>query len=142
MTISGAVVEWLRGYEGGFELTDAISTDQLKAEPEAYGVFRTPGGSTEEFVDGSRDVTVNYLFLARQPSQTDGLRADAHEWLEGLERWIRAQSMRRKLPELDQGRHCIGVSVASSYAAEEQTEAETVYQLTLAINYYEEATAK
>lgn len=138
MTISEAVVAWLKGYEGGFELTDAIGTDQLEAEPEAYGVFKTPGGSTEEFVDGSRDVTVNYLFLARQPSQTDGLRADAHEWLEGLEMWIRAQSMHRKLPELDQGRHCTGVSVASSYAAEEQTDAETVYQLTLAVNYFEE----
>lgn len=139
MTISGAVVEWLRGYDGGFELTDAISTDQLEAEPEAYGVFKTPGGAVTEFVDGSRDVTVNYLFLARQPSQTDGLRKDAHEWLEGLERWIRAQSMRRKLPALGNGRSCISVRVASSYAAEEQTDAEIVYQLTLAINFYEEA---
>lgn len=142
MTISGAVVAWLRGYEGGFELTDAISTDQLEADPEAYGVFRTPGGAVTEFVDGSRDVTVNYLFLARQPSQTDGLRADAHEWLEGLERWIRTQSMRRKLPVLDGGRICFGVEVTNSYAAEEQTDAETVYQLTLAINYFEEATTE
>lgn len=139
MTVCEAVVEWLKGYGGGFELTDIIGTDQLEAEPVAYGVFKMPGGSTEEFVDGSRDVTVNYLFLARQPSQNDGLRKDAHEWLEGLERWIRAQSMRRKLPELDQGRHCTGVSVANSYAAEEQTDAEITYQLTLAINYYEEA---
>lgn len=142
MTISEAVVAWLKGYEGGFELTDAVSTDLLEAMPEAYGVFKSPGGTIEEFIDGSRDVTVNYLFLARQPSQTDNMRNDAHEWLEGLERWIRAQSMRRKLPELDQGRHCTGVSVANSYAAEEQTEAEIVYQLTLAINYFEEAMAK
>lgn len=139
MTISEAVVTWLKGYDGGFELTDAVSTDLLEAMPEAYGVFKAPGGTIEEFIDGSRDVTVNYLFLARQPSQTDELRNDAHEWLEGLERWIRAQSMRRKLPELDQGRHCTGVSVANSYAAEEQTDAEITYQLTLAINYYEEA---
>lgn len=139
MTISEAVTEWLRGYDGGFELTDAISTDQLEAEPEAYGVFKMPGGAVTEFVDGSRDVTVNYLFLARQPSQTDGLRKDAHEWLEGLEKWIRTQNMRRKLPELDGGRTCFDVSVANSYAAEEQTDAEITYQLTLSINYFEEA---
>ncbi len=142
MTISGAVVEWLRGYDGGFELTDAISTDQLEAEPEAYGVFKTLGGAVTEFVDGSRDVTVNYLFLARQPSQTDGLRKDAHEWLEGLERWILMQNIRRKLPALGNGRECYGVSVANSYAAEEQTDAEITYQLTLAINYFEEAMTK
>ncbi len=141
MTISGAVVEWLRGYNGGFELTDAISTDQLEAEPESYGVFKTPGGAVTEFVDGSRDVTVNYLFLARQPSQTDGLRKDAHEWLEGLERWILMQNIRRKLPALGNRRECYGVSVANSYAAEEQNDAEITYQLTLAINYFEEAMA-
>lgn len=139
MTISAAVVEWLKGYEGGFELTDTIGTDQMDATPEAYGVFKTPEDSVEEFVDGSRDVTVHYLFLARQPSQTDGMRKDAHEWLEGLERWIRTQSMRRKLPVLDQGRHCNSVRVSNSYAAEEQTDAETVYQIGLEINYYEEA---
>lgn len=142
MTISEAVTEWLRGYDGGFELTDMIGTDQLEAEPEAYGVFKSPGGIITEFVDGSRDVTVNYLFLARQPSQTDGLRKDAHEWLEGLEGWIRTQNMRRKLPELDGGRTCFAVSVANSYAAEEQTDAEITYQLTLAINYFEEARTK
>lgn len=139
MTISEAVVKWLRGYEGGFELTDAISTDLLEAEAEAYGVFKSPGGAVNEFVDGSRDVTVNYLFLARQPSQTNGLRTDAHEWLEGLEQWIRAQNMRGKLPDLGTGRTCFGVNVANSYAAEEQTDAEITYQLTLAINYFEEA---
>ena len=139
MTVSAAVVEWLKGYEGGFELTDAIGTDQLDAAPEAYGVFKTPEDNINEFVDGSREVTVHYLFLARQPSQTDGLRKNAHEWLEGLERWIRTQSMRRKLPALDHGRHCNGVRVSNSYAAEEQTDAETVYQIGLEINYYEEA---
>lgn len=139
MTVSTAVVEWLKGYEGGFELTDTIGTDQMDATPEAYGVFKTPEDSIEEFVDGSRDVTVHYLFLARQPSQTDGMRKDAHEWLDGLERWIWAQSMRRRLPALGGGKSCISVSVANSYTAEEQTESETIYQLTLAITYFEEA---
>ena len=141
MTVCEAVAAWLKAYEGGFELTDAISTDQLQAEPEAYGVFKTPGGMVNEFIDGSRDVTVNYLFLARQPSQTDGLRTDAHEWLEGLERWIRAQNMRRQLPKLDDGRTCVGVAVTGSYAAEEQTDSEITYQLTLEISYFEEARA-
>lgn len=142
MTICAAVVEWLKGYSGGFELMDAVNTDLLEATPEAYGVFKMPGGSTEEFVDGSRDVTVNYLFLARQPSQTDGMRQDAHEWLDGLERWVFMQNIRRKLPALDDGRECYGVMVANSYAAEEQTDAEITYQLTLAINYFEEAMTK
>jgi hypothetical protein len=139
VTISESVEQWLRGYEGGFEPMDGISTDRLAEEDEAFGMFKTPQDTEIEFVDGSRDVTVHYLFLARQPSKTDGLRKDAHEWLEGLERWIRTQGMRRRLPVLDQGRHCNSVRVSNSYAAEEQTDAETVYQIGLEINYYEEA---
>ncbi len=139
MTVSESVVRWLRGYEGGFELVDEIKTDQLSEESEAYGIFKTPQDSEVVFVDGSRDVTVHYLFLARQPSQTDGMRQSNQAWLEGLESWIRRQNRLRALPEMDQGRICFGVSVTNSYAAETQGNAETVYQLGVAIQYYEEA---
>lgn len=142
MTISESMVEWLRGYEGGFELTDEISTDRLEeAEPEAFGVFKAPGGGYTEFVDGSRDVAAYYLFLARQPSQTEGLRLDAHEWLEGLERWIRAKNMRRELPDLGECRTCFNVRVTNSYAPENQTDAGITYQLGMEIDYFEGVTA-
>lgn len=139
MTVSESIINWLRGYEGGLELVDEIRTDQLSEESEAYGIFKTPQDSEEVFVDGSRDVTVHYLFLVRQPSQTDGIRRDNQAWLEGLEEWIRKQNRLRCLPEMDQGRSCFGVTVTNSYAAEEQDNAETVYQLGVAISYFEEA---
>ncbi len=136
MTISESVIEWLHGYEGGFELIGEIKTDQLSEDAESFGVFNTPRDSEVVFVDGSRDVTVHYLFLARQPSQTDDMRQSNQAWLEGLERWIRQQNRLRVLPEMDQGRTCFSVSVTGSYAAEEQNSAETVYQLGVAISYF------
>lgn len=139
MTISESVVEWLKGYEGGFELTDAITTDLLDCTPEAYGIFKAPGGHETVFINGDRDVIVNYLFLARQPSQTDGLRQKAHAWLDGLEQWIRIKDMRRQLPALNGSRTCCRVRIANTYAAEEQNDAETVYQIGLEIDYIEEA---
>ena len=139
MTISESVERWLRGYEGGFEPMDSISTDRLAEEDEAFGMFKTPQDTETEFVDGSRDVTVHYLFLARQPSHTDGMRRDNQAWLEGLESWIRRENRARRLPDLGEGRTCFSVSVTGSYAAEEQTDTNTIYQISLAIGYFEEA---
>lgn len=138
MTISESIVEWLRGYEGGFELTDAVTTDLLECTPEACGIFKMPGGHEIAFINGNRDVEVNYLFLVRQPSQTEGLRKKAHVWFDEFEKWIRVKDMRRQLPTLGDGRTCYKVFIKSSYAAEEQTDAETIYQLSLAISYSEE----
>ena len=139
MSIGESIAAWLKGYDGGFELTDQISTDRLEATPEAYGIFKAPGDETRRFVDGSRDATVHYLFIARQPAQTNRMRIGNHEWLEGLERWIREQTMRRALPDLGAGRTCFAVTVADSYAAEEQSDAEITYQISVAVEYFEEA---
>lgn len=139
MSIGESVAAWLKSYDGGFELTDQISTDRLEATPEAYGIFKAPGDETRRFVDGSRDATVHYLFIARQPAQTDRMRIGNHKWLEGLERWIREQTMRRALPDLGAGRTCFAITVADSYAAEEQSDAEITYQISVAVEYFEEA---
>lgn len=149
MTITESITAWLKGWEGGIEVEDLISTDQLAAAPdEAYGVFKAPGDTATEFVDGSRDVTAHFLFLARQPSQTDGMRVGNQAWLEDFERWVRAQNMARQLPVLDDeednsepfvSRSCYAVSIAGSFSMETQTESESVYQITLAISYFEEA---
>lgn len=141
MSIGESVVAWLKGYDGGFELTDQISTDRLEAAPEAYGIFKMPSDDVRNFVNGSRDVTAHYLLMARQPAQTNRMRVDNHKWLEGLERWIREQTMRRNLPDLGDGRTCFTVSVADSYAAEDQGDAEITYQISVAVNYFEEASA-
>lgn len=141
MSIGESVAAWLMGYEGGFELTDMISLDRLEGTPEAYGIFKMPSGDEQRFVDGSRDVTAHYMFVARQAAQTNRMRVNNSEWLEGLEGWIRRQSMSRNLPDLGDGRTCFAVSVADSFAAEAQNDADITYQISVAINYFEEAMA-
>lgn len=136
MTVLEAAAQWLRGYEGleGME----FSVSRLEAETEACGLFRAPGGGETVFVDGSRDVTACFLLWVRFPAQTDALRREAHEWLDGLEAWIRAQNRRGSLPELGGGRVCFGVSVSAGSAPGEQTEDEIFERLTLAVSYQEE----
>ena len=149
MTIAESVIAWLKGWEGGMGAGDMISTDQLAAAPsEACGVFRSPGDTATEFVDGSRDVTARFLFLVRLPAQTDGMRRENQARLEDFERWVRRQNMARNLPRLDGGgdggensvsRSCHAVRLADGFAMEAQTETEAVYQAALEVSYFEEA---
>lgn len=139
MTISESIIEWLRGYSGGIEATDKITVDQLAAQDETYGVFKAPGDTVTEYIGGARDVTAYYLFVCRQPSQTNDMRISNQDWMEALEEWIRAQNIARNLPQLEGKRSCWGVSIANSYTMQEQDDDGTVYQFSIAINYSEEA---
>lgn len=139
MTISESIIEWLRGYSGGIEATDRITVDQLSAQDETYGVFKAPGDVVTQYIGGAKDVTAYYLFVARQPSQTNAMRISNQGWMEGLERWIHDQNIARDLPVLEGKRHCWGISIANSYTTQEQDNDGTVYQFSVAINYSEEA---
>ena len=139
MTISESIIRWLRGFSGGIAATDKISIDQLPADSDVYGVFKSPGDVTTNFLGGSRDVTAYYLFITRHSSQTNEMRAANQAWMESLESWIRKQNLARNLPELGDGRTCWSVSIANSYTAQEQDDDGTVYQFSIEINYHEEA---
>ena len=137
MTITESLTQWLQGFDGGVEIDEGIDTDQLAANAEAYGLFKSPGDQITAFVDGSRDV-ISYLnLLIRQPSQTETMRQSNQAWMEALQRWVRAQSMARNLPALDGGSKCYAVEVANSFYMQDQTETESVYQINIAVHYTE-----
>ena len=138
MTISESIIEWLRGYSGGIEATDRITVDQLGTNDETYGVFKAPGDQVTQYIGGSRDVTAYYLFICRQPSQTNDMRISNQAWMEDLEAWIRAQNISRNLPQLEGKRSCWGISIANSYTLQDQSDSGTIYQFSIAINYTEE----
>lgn len=137
MTITESVIEWLNGFDGGIEVDEGVNTDQLAANAEAYGIFRTPGDIVTVFVHGGRDVATYLNLIVRQPSQTETMRRSNQAWMEHLDRWVRTQSALRNLPQLDGERECYAVSVANSFYMQEQTETESVYQITLCVHYTE-----
>ena len=138
MTISEAIIAWMEGYDGGISIADNISVDQLMAMNESSGIFKSPGDQVIEFIGGARDITANFLFLICQPSQTNSMRLDNQQWLEGFERWARDANRARTLPDLGDARKCISIGISNSYAIQQQTDTETIYQITVTINYFEE----
>lgn len=134
MTIAEALIQWMQGFDGGIEIKD-VDTDQLAANAQAYGLFKSPADTVTEFVDGSRDTTSYLQFIVRQPSQTDAMRTGNRAWMEAFEAWVRRMNFARDLPQLDGGRECYAVGIANSFYLEEQTETESVYQINLMISY-------
>ncbi len=140
MTVSKALINWLYGF-GDIAIDEEISTEQLAAQAEAYGLYKDQQTSIHCYVDGTRDVTAYYLLLARQPAQAERQRQDAQAWLEGLERWVRQKSMAGELPELQHGRECQRVGVSGSFTMQDASTGDAVYQLTLEINYIDKGEA-
>ena len=138
MSITESIIRWMQGYSGGIDIADQIRVDQLLAMNEGLGIFKSPGDEITEYIGGARDVTANFLFLICQPSQTNAMRVENQLWLEGFEKWVRDQNRARKLPELSGGRKCIWIEISNSFAIQQQTESETVYQITITIDYFEE----
>lgn len=136
LTVSRALLDWLADFDG-LAVDEDITTDQLEANAAAYGLYKTPQTRVQCYVDGTRDITAYYRFLARQRSQQECTRQASQELLEEFEGWVRSRNISRDLPALGLGRDCQSVSVANTFSMEYMEGNEAVYQLTLAINYFE-----
>ena len=139
MSITESIIAWMQGFSGGITIMDDISVDQLAAMNESMGIFKSPGDEVVEYIGGARDVTSRFLFLICQPSQTNAMRMENQQWLESFERWVRDQNRARNIPKLSTGRECSAIYVSNSFAIQQQSDSETIYQITVTINYFEEA---
>ena len=137
MTISQAIVTWL--YTNSSLSVDDVDTDTLAASAAAYGLYKTPQTNVVTYVDGTRDVTAYYTFHVRQRSNVEVTRQSNQEFLEGFETWVRTQSHASIFPALASPLECQRVFVANTFSALETETDETIYQLTLGINYIDKA---
>ena len=135
-SVAESLVTWLLGYSG-ILTAERVDTDQVGDEAVSMGVLKAPGRNVTTFVDGSKDVTAYFLFRAKRAGQEDEMRVDNQAWLEGLETWVREQSLARSLPSLSGGRACYAVAVSESAYLLEATDAEIVYQIGLEVSYSE-----
>lgn len=136
MTVSQSIVTWLYT-NTTISVNDTVDTDTLAATAAAYGLYKTPQTTVIPYVDGTRDVTAYYTFLLRQRSNEDGKRQNNQAWLEALEAWVQSKRKARTLPTLSAPRQCHDVFVANSFAVIETESDESVYQITIGINYTE-----
>lgn len=136
-TVSQAIIKWLHGFES-ISIDEDIDTNQLQAMANAYGLYKTPQTVVIPYVDGTRDVTAYYLFMARQRAQSETERKNSEGWLETLESWVLRQNRERNLPVLEIGLACQSIRVANVPSMQYLESGEAVFQLTISINYIDE----
>lgn len=137
MTIAKSIIDWLKGYEN-IDINEEITTDMLKAQSAAFGMFKTPEKNVENYNDGSQLITEYYLFLVRQDSQLDAERVSNNQWLEDLEDWVDQKNFNEDYPILKKNCSCQNIEISSPYYMQSTEGEEAVYQLSVGIQYLKE----
>lgn len=133
MTISKAIIEWLKDYEN-----IKVETNHIQDGSDKYGLFKSPSRDIKEFNDGSYESTEYYQFMAKQSSTSDYDRQDADEWLESLTYWVDDYPVNYKYPDLDGNRRIIRIELSGCPYPMEANLQETLYQMALKITYSRE----
>ena len=134
MTISSYIVEFLKLYEG-----IEIETNHIPDGSDKNGLFKSPAREVRSKIDGSKEITEHYQFLARQASVEDTERKESDEWLEDLTYWIDDFPLEYIYPEIDKNRTVTDISVTGIPAPLEYQEDDIVYQISLSITYTRES---
>lgn len=138
MTIIESVRAWLKGYPG---LRDGrLNVDFLPEKARSWSVDVVPCKETvKPYLDGS--AVKQFLFvLASRDFHGADLKQNTGNlaFYEDFARWVEAQSRRRALPALDQGRAAQRVEVTTSgypFLVDEHGTAR--YQIQLKLTYFE-----
>ena len=138
MTVSQSIITWL-GTNPTVDVDTDVNTDMLAAQALAMGLYKTPQANVIPYINGTRDITGYYNFLLRQRTNQEAKRQDNQAWLEALEKWVRSQNIARALPAMADGQDCQRVFIANSFYMVSNETNEGVYQLTIGINYIEQA---
>jgi len=134
MTVGESIIQWLYTF-GNIDLDVKIDTDQLESDTDAMALYKEPTKTTTTDVVGNRDIIERYYLLARQPTQTDGLRLKNQAWMESLEEWVYQQNIINNLPTLDADKTAENIEIAISSYVMEQNEEDSIYQISVAIEY-------
>lgn len=131
MTIAKCLSEWLKSI---LDIVN-ISTEQIGADIDSYGLYRSPDRNTESYIDDSYAITEYYQFFAKQSSQTESERLDNDEWLEYVTYTIDDKSYCEDFPALDKDRVCIGIELTGQPYSLESASDETIFAMTIKIKY-------
>lgn len=132
-TISQAVIEFLKGFEGL-----EMDMNHLQEGADKYGLFKSPNRTVSGFINGEYTITEYYQFLARQSSNSEYDRKDSDEWLEELTYWADDYQFNYDYPELTKGRRIENIEVTGIPYPMEADEKEILYQMSLAVTYVRE----
>lgn len=138
MTVSGAIIEWLKGFESAdYWKINQINTDIQGPRVNSYSLVKEPIKNVKNYVSGRKVYTEHYMFQARLASNEDIERVENIGFGEAMEQWVEDMNRDGNYPQIPDAKvKDIGITTPF-YMGRTQTN-DSVYQMTIAIMYEKE----
>ncbi|MCM1190771.1 MAG: hypothetical protein NC541_15965 [bacterium] len=135
MTVSGAIIEWLKGFEPDeYWRMKRIDTDIQSSVSMTYALVKEPVQTVKSYLSGRKEYTDHYTIMARLPGNADRERMENNEFGEALEAFVREKNSREDYPVIP-GAVVKGVRVTTPFYMGRTEENDSIYQMTIAIKY-------
>lgn len=135
MTVSESVIKWLKGFD--ITKVNEINTDQLPAEVKSYSLAKEPTQNVQHFLSGKKIITDHFTIQARLSSRTNAARVENSGFGEALAEWIYKQNAAGNYPAVENAK-VQKVSVTTPFYLGQTQEHDSIYQMTVAIQYMKE----
>lgn len=135
MTVSGAVIDWLKGFSlDEYWKMKRIDTDIQSSKVMTFSLAKEPIQIEKAYISGRKEYTDHYTIMARLSSNADVERIENHEFGEALEAYVRDKNSREDYPEIP-GAVVKDVRVTTPFYMGRTGENDSIYQMTIAIKY-------
>lgn len=133
MTVSKAIIEWLKG----FNSFNKINTDIQGPQVDTFALVKEPVKNVKTYISGKKIYTEHYMIQARLSSSDDLDRVDNLDFGDRLEEYVREKNRAEDFPKIpDATVNEIEITTPFYLGAVDNNS--SVYQMTIAIEYEKE----
>lgn len=137
MTVSEAIIKWLKEFETATRKMKTIDTDVQGTDNYSYSLVREPVQNVKAYMSGKKVYTDHYMIQARLPIQYNNDRVGNNTFGEALEEWVREQNRTGNYPRIEDAR-VQEISITTPFYVGATETDNSVYQMTIAIKYVKE----
>lgn len=138
MTVSEAVIQWLKTFEPEeYWKMKQVDTEIQSAKVDSYSLVKEPVRNEKQYITGKKAITDHYMLQARLSSQSNTDRIENNGFGEALEDWVSEQNAVKNFPQIP-GAVVQDISVTTPFYLGRTDTDNSIYQLTVAIKYEKE----
>lgn len=138
MTVSGAIIEWLKRFDpADYWKMQKIDTDIQGAKVQTYSLVKEPVQNVKTYISGKKVCTEHYMIQARLSSNANIERVENIGFGEALEAYVREQNRKEDYPEIPDAK-VKDIRVTTPFYMGKTGTNDSVYQMTIAIKYEKE----
>lgn len=115
-----------------------VEVNHMDDGSDQYGLFKSPARNVTEYLGNTYEITESYQFFARQSAVSKSERLEADEWLETIAYWVDDFRYTYDFPSIDGGRQITDMALTGAPYPMEESDKETLYQMSLQITYTRE----